>query len=161
MIFRYHPFQSRCPDTQAPSIRCDACQAICWRQGLSYLPTVKSNNHPFYDKRHLQLTQADRHWHEDVKTTSREALLSRWHVSQGEGKHQMSQSHRAAVHNSIFCPAPHTAFIDTVYPLPDQISLSLLCLLLIFCQTPLRFFFSTILLSPLPFLLAEPQLNLF
>lgn len=57
------------PDVQAVFIKCDACLAICWRQGLRYLQTVKSNNHPSHDKCHLQLTQADKHWHRDVKTT--------------------------------------------------------------------------------------------
>lgn len=124
--------------SRLPSIRCDAYLAICWRRGLRYLQIVKSNNHPFYYKHQLPWALADKRWHEDVKTTA----LGSLHPTgiSAKGKHPMSESCRAAVCNSTFGPAPDTLFIDIVCPLPDQISLSFPCSLLIWGWISLLFF---------------------
>ena len=56
-----------------------------------------------------------------------------------KGEHPVSQSPRAVVCDWISCPAPGTPLIDTIDPIPEQISLSSLCYLLICCQIPLLF----------------------
>ena len=70
-----------------------------------------------------------------------------------KGKNTMSQSHQKVVRDWIFCSAPDTPLIDTIDPLPEQISLSFLCYPFICGQIPLLFFPSTFLLSSFPFLL--------